>query len=143
VRTRLGWPALRADEASPATTNRGRFRLGRQTLRHQVWRANALRVHAGGRAYRMNRRHQLKHREEKCFLSNARQAGLVRAACRFHALERGTPLLSPRKKSLPRRDASLSRHDRTSHISYAIQFHQQRNSQAAASVKKGFHQCNF
>src|SRR5262245_41940663 len=80
VRTRLGGAALRADEALPVrdTNTWRRFRLARQTLGHQVWRAKALTVFAAGRQQRLLVAINETTGEVKYFLSNARQAGLAR-----------------------------------------------------------------
>jgi SRSO17 transposase len=80
VRTRLGGAVRRADEAVPARDTKSwrRFRLARQTLGHQVWRAKALRVFAAGRAHRLIVAINESTGEVKYFLSNAPQAGLAR-----------------------------------------------------------------
>ena len=80
VRMTPGGPPERADAALPAhdTKSWRRFRLARQTLGHQVWRAKALHVWAAGRRQRLIVAINETTGEVKYFVSNARNVGLAR-----------------------------------------------------------------
>lgn len=80
VRTKPGGPSRRADEALPArdTHTWRRFRLSRQTLGPQVWRAKALPVWAAGRRQRLIVAVNETTGEVKFFLTNAQRSGLAR-----------------------------------------------------------------
>ena len=80
VRTKAGGPSRRADEVVRAQQSNSwrRFRLSRQTLGHQVWRAKTIRVWAAGRWQRLIVAVNETTGEVKYFLSNAATAGLAR-----------------------------------------------------------------
>lgn len=90
VRASAHAPARRADERLPAerTGNWQRFRLARQTLNDQVWRAKAVRVWAAGRWKRLITAINEATGEVKYFLTNALTARLGRvlrvAFCRWN-----------------------------------------------------------
>jgi SRSO17 transposase len=80
VHRRMNGPSQRADECLPAgrTGAWRRFRLTRQTLRPQVWRAKELRVWTAGRWHRLIAAINESTGEVKYFLTNALQGSLGR-----------------------------------------------------------------
>lgn len=90
VRSSAAAAARRADDRLPAGRTRGwqRFRLARQTVNDQVWRAKVVRVWAAGRWQRLVAAINEGTGEVKYFLTNAVTARLGRvlrvAFCRWH-----------------------------------------------------------
>jgi SRSO17 transposase len=80
VRSSLTAVPRRADERLPATQTKSwrRFRLARETLGHQVWRAKMVRVWVAGRQHRLITAINEATGEVKYFLTNALQNGLAR-----------------------------------------------------------------
>jgi SRSO17 transposase len=80
VRSSLTGLPRRADERLPATSTESwrRFRLARETLGHQVWRAKMVRVWVAGRWHRLITAINEATGEVKYFLTNALKGGLAR-----------------------------------------------------------------